>query len=127
MSQTSSTTAHLALTYHSYPNTACTVATCRLFVSAVTSADGGQTWSAPTQIEGPMQLGWLADTSQGRMVGDYISTSFTSDGTAHPVFAKASAPSGGVFNESMATTTIRVAAPASPGMKPQALFSAPAP
>jgi len=38
------------------------------------------------------------------MVGDYISTSF-SGGTAHPVFAVASAPSGSVFNEATYTPT----------------------
>ena len=34
-----------------------------------------------------MSLTWIANTNQGRMVGDYISTSFTGDGKAHPVFA----------------------------------------
>jgi hypothetical protein len=36
------------------------------------------------------------------MVGDYISTSF-SGGTPHPVFAVANAPSGGTFDEAIAT------------------------
>jgi hypothetical protein len=38
---------------------------------------------------------WTATTSQGRMVGDYISTSYGSDNLAHGVFATASAPSSG--------------------------------
>src|ERR1051325_1153915 len=38
---------------------------------------------------------WAATTSQGRMVGDYISTSFGSDNLAHGVFATASAPTTG--------------------------------
>jgi hypothetical protein len=38
---------------------------------------------------------WTATTSQGRMVGDYISTSFGSDNLAHGVFATASAPTSG--------------------------------
>jgi hypothetical protein len=38
---------------------------------------------------------WVATTSQGRMVGDYISTSYGSDGLAHGVFATAAAPTGG--------------------------------
>jgi hypothetical protein len=43
---------------------------------------------------------WLAKTSQGRMVGDYISTSFVS---GHPVaaFPVATAPDS-QFHESMA-------------------------
>jgi len=41
-----------------------------------------------------MTLSWLAATNQGRMVGDYMSTSFTSDGKAHPVFSVAKAPIG---------------------------------
>jgi hypothetical protein len=38
---------------------------------------------------------WAATTSQGRMVGDYISTSYGSDNLAHGVFATASAPTSG--------------------------------
>ena len=40
-------------------------------------------------------MSWIADTSQGRMVGDYISTSFGSDGLAHPAFAVARVPTAG--------------------------------
>ena len=42
-----------------------------------------------------MTMSWLPNTSQGRMVGDYISTSFGSDGLAHPAFAIAHAPTAG--------------------------------
>jgi hypothetical protein len=42
-----------------------------------------------------MTMSWIPDTSQGRMVGDYISTSFGSDGLAHPAFAVANAPTAG--------------------------------
>jgi len=38
------------------------------------------------------------------MVGDYISTSF-SDGKAYPVFAVATAPGGGAFNEAIFTVS----------------------
>lgn len=38
---------------------------------------------------------WAATTSQGRMVGDYISTSYGSDNLAHGVFGAASAPRTG--------------------------------
>jgi hypothetical protein len=42
-----------------------------------------------------MTLSWLPNTTQGRMVGDYISTSFNSSGTAYPAFAVAVAPTSG--------------------------------
>ena len=58
-----------------------------------------------------MTHSWLASTTQGTMVGDYISTSF-SGGTAHPVFAVATAPSGSVFNEAMYTPTSGLSAAA---------------
>jgi hypothetical protein len=59
-----------------------------------------------------MSLGWLPNTTQGTMVGDYISTSF-SGGQAFPEFAVANAPTGGVFDE--ATYTISGGLSASAG------------
>jgi hypothetical protein len=59
-------------------------------------------------VTGPMSLSWLANTSQGRMVGDYISTSVlppTLGGRAWPTIAVATAPSGGLFNEAMYVPT----------------------
>ena len=61
----------------------------------VTSGDGGASWSANTQIAGPMSLTWLPNTTQGRMVGDYISADFAGGVVAFPAFAVASAPTGG--------------------------------
>lgn len=94
--------ARLALTYYSYPNADCTAATCQLNVGFISSGDGGASWSAPTQLAGPMSPDWLANTLQGRMVGDYISTSFVR-GRPLPLFAVAGPPSGGLFDEAMAT------------------------
>jgi hypothetical protein len=94
--------ARLALTYYSYPNAACTSATCELNVGFISSTDGGSTWSSPTELAGPMSLDWLANTSQGRMVGDYISTSFVHN-DAVPFFAEANPPTGGIFDEAIAT------------------------
>jgi hypothetical protein len=90
---TSDGSAHLAVTFYFYPNANCTVATCRLDVGTSTSADGGATWTLNTQVAGPMTLSWLPNTTQGRMVGDYVSTSFV--GSAFPAFAVASAPTSG--------------------------------
>jgi hypothetical protein len=92
---TSGANIHVGLTYYYYPNTNCTLATCQLSVGYISSANGGSSWSAPTQLAGPMTMSWIPDTSQGRMVGDYISTSFGSDGLAHPAFPVAKAPTAG--------------------------------
>lgn len=97
---TSGSSARLGLAYYYYPNGNCTASTCMLNVGFISSTNAGATWSAPTNLAGPMSVSWLANTNQGRMVGDYISSSF-SNGTVHPVFSLASAPSGGVFNQRM--------------------------
>jgi hypothetical protein len=98
---TSGSGAHLGLTYYYYPNAACTATTCQLDVGFVSSPDGGATWSLPTALAGPMALGDIAATSQGPMVGDYISTSFNPSGTAATVFAIGKPHSGSVFDEGM--------------------------
>ena len=83
--------AHLALTYYYFP-----AGSTDLYVGFSSSLDGGATWTAGRRIGGPMHQEWVANTNQGYMVGDYISTSFTSDGKAHPVFSLAKAPDSGV-------------------------------
>jgi hypothetical protein len=95
--------ARLALTYYYYPSAACTAATCQLDVGLVRSPDGGANWSTPTELAGPMSLSWLPNTSQGVMVGDYVSTSFVA-GDPAPFFAVAKPPSGGLFHEAIYTT-----------------------
>lgn len=91
---------HLALTYYYYPVAACSTSTCQLDVGFVSSTDAGATWTAPIQLAGPMMLSWIAQSNQGPMVGDYISTSFTKDGKAHPVIAVANPP-GSLLDEAM--------------------------
>jgi hypothetical protein len=83
---TSGGTAHLGLTYYFYPNTNCSTSTCQLDVGFISSTNGGSSWGTATQLAGPMNLNTLPLTSQGYMVGDYISTSFNNSGTAHGVF-----------------------------------------
>ncbi|HAE84132.1 MAG TPA: exo-alpha-sialidase, partial [Ktedonobacter sp.] len=101
---TSGSSAHLAVTYYYFPIANCG-SNCTLDVGYSSSTDGGAHWTANTQLAGPMQTTWLANTTQGRMVGDYISTSISSDGRAHPVFALAKKPLGTTFNEAMYTVT----------------------
>ncbi len=99
---TSGSAGHLVLAFYYYPNANCSSSTCQLDVGSSSSTDGGNTWSLTNKLAGPMMLSWLASTSQGAMIGDYISTSF-SGGEAYPVFAVATAPGRGVFNEAMFT------------------------
>jgi hypothetical protein len=105
---TSGNTARLGVGYYYYPVSSCNSGTCQLTVGFISSRDGGATWSTAKQVSQPMSLSWIASTNQGRMVGDYISTSFTGDGKAHPIFAIAKPPVSGVFSEQAATATFDV-------------------
>jgi BNR repeat-like domain len=113
---TSGSTAHVLVAYYFYPNAACTAATCQLEVGYTSSSNGGATWAAGATLAGPMSLAWLANTTQGRMVGDYISTSFNQAGVAYPAFAVANPPSGTVFDE--ATYTVQGGLQATGGSLP---------
>jgi hypothetical protein len=101
---TSGSSAHLGLAYYYYPVSSCSTSTCKLDVGFVSSTNSGSTWSAKTQLTGPMTLTWLPSTTQGFMVGDYISTSIA-NGTAHPVFMVANPNNGTVFDEAAYTPT----------------------
>ena len=68
----------------------------------ISSANGGSTWSAPIKLAGPMQVGWLPNSQNGLMVGDYIATAFN-NGVPHGVFAVAFSKSGTTFREAMHT------------------------
>jgi hypothetical protein len=87
---TSGSSAQLGLTYYFYPS-----GSTQLSVGFISSTNAGSTWSSPQTIASGMPTGWIATTSQGRMVGDYISTSYDANGLAHGVFATASAPTSG--------------------------------
>jgi hypothetical protein len=100
---TSGKTTRLALTYYFLPDTGCVGDACKLKIGFVSSGDGGATWSSPTVVGGPMKPSWLPDTTQGRMFGDYISTSFVG-GSARPGIIVAAAPSGDVFDVAAYTT-----------------------
>ncbi|MFD9510095.1 exo-alpha-sialidase [Streptomyces mirabilis] len=100
---TSGTTAKIGLYYYFYPTANCTVSTCQLEVGYVSSANGGSTWSSPTTVAGPMSLSQIANSTQGSMVGDYLSTSVIA-GKAVSVFAVGKAPSNGqAFDEALYT------------------------
>ncbi len=87
---TSGASAQLGLTYYFYPK-----GSTQLNVGFTSSADAGNTWSTPTTVTTGATSVWAATTSQGRMVGDYISTSYGSDNLAHGVFATVTAGTSG--------------------------------
>jgi hypothetical protein len=79
---TSGRTAKLAVAFYSIRlENGCAVflPRCEKQVDAwlVLSNDGGATWSAPRLLSAqPMRLAWLAATTRGRMIGDYVSVSW---------------------------------------------------
>jgi hypothetical protein len=93
---TSGSSTHIAVAYYYYPVASCSSSTCQMTLGFTSSLDGGATWTPGYRIGGPMKVPWIARTDSGYMVGDYISTSFTGDGKAHPVFSLAKAPDSGV-------------------------------
>ncbi len=99
---TSGSSAHIAMTYYYFPNASCSN-DCQLDVGYISSINGGASWSPGQQLAGPMNPTWLANTNQGYMVGDYISTSILSNGSAYPAFAVASAPTSTGLNEATYT------------------------
>jgi hypothetical protein len=112
---TSGSGAHLALTYYFYPDATCNGG-CQLDTGYISSPDGGAHWGTPTKLAGPTVLFNIADTSQGRMVGDYISTSFNSTGLAATVFAVGVPPTGSqAFNEAMYAPTSPLAVASAAG------------
>src|SRR3954454_41576 len=87
---TSGASARLGLSYYFNPS-----GSTQLSVGFISSGTAGSTWSTPQTVIAGMPSTWTAATSQGRMVGDYISTSYGSDHLAHGVFATAAKPTSG--------------------------------
>jgi hypothetical protein len=100
--RTSGSGARLGVTFYSYDISACGSA-CSLKVRYIQSNNGGATWSAPATPAGPFGVNRIANTSQGRMVGDYISTSWVDTPAgrrAFGAFAVGQAPATGqAFDE----------------------------
>jgi hypothetical protein len=72
----------------------------------VTSADGGTTWSAPRVLStDPLPLGWIARTTLGAMVGDYVATPIAGDRIV-PVLVLAQKPLGGRLREAVYAASI---------------------
>lgn len=98
---TSGASAKLGLYYYFYPNANCTASTCQLEVGFTSSTNGGATWSSAQTVAGPFPLSQIAGTTQGGMVGDYISTSVV-NGKSVSIFAVGKTPTNGqAFDEGM--------------------------
>ncbi len=104
-------TAHIGLVYYYYPVSNCGN-TCSLYAGFIQSSTGGNKWSLPQTLGGPMNLTWLPNTFSGRMVADYAAVGF-GGGKAFPIFALAQAPTGSLFHQAIYTTAtgLKAAAP----------------
>jgi hypothetical protein len=79
-----------------------------LDVRFVASSSAGASWTRPQLLSSRrVPIGGIASTSQGSMVGDYISTSFAG-GRAVPVFVLATAPTGPRLHEAAFATSLPV-------------------
>lgn len=105
-SSTRGAQARLAVAFYVLTPRGCTATTCRVQPFFVSSADDGRTWSSPEQLAPAQPLDAYPDSNAGRFAGDYVSTSFTSGGTAVPVFAAAAAPFDGTFHQGVFATAI---------------------
>jgi hypothetical protein len=116
---TSGKKAHVAVAYYAMRMSA----GCKVYVPGcyqeinswlVQSQDGGATWSKPRKLNGQaMQVGWLADTTLGAMLGDYVGLSFVK-GKAVPVVALAGPPSALGYSESIFSCRLREPPPRTP-------------
>jgi BNR repeat-like domain len=79
-----------------------------LDVRLASSSNAGASWSRPQLLNSRhVPVAGIAKTSQGSMVGDYISTSFAG-GRAVPVFVLATPPRGSRLSESVFTASLPV-------------------
>lgn len=99
--------AHLAVTYYYFPDAFCSTQPCQMFVGFASSTNGGATWSPSQALAGPMGESWLANTDQGFMTGDYISTSIALN-RGVTVFPVAMAPTDQQFHQSMYAASVSI-------------------
>jgi hypothetical protein len=72
----------------------------------VTSRNAGRTWSKPRRLNpARMRLTWIAQTSSGRMVGDYMGTVFSGSRLV-AVHVQARTPRAGRLNEALYAASI---------------------
>jgi hypothetical protein len=83
---TSGATAHLGVAFYQMPTSSCSSNTCKIQAAFVSSMNAGSSWSSIVKLFGPFKETQLANAG-GFFLGDYMSTSFGSNGRAFPVMA----------------------------------------
>jgi hypothetical protein len=97
---------HLAIVTYEQPEACAGAASCKLSVVYTTSRDAGVTWKQPQRLDArPLSYAWLATTTSGRFVGDYVGAAFAA-GRFVPVFALAQPPTAGTFHEYMMSASL---------------------
>ena len=78
-----------------------------LGISMVQSSNGGKTWSAAQRLDAqPFSTNWVPHAQGGRMIGDYLSTSYAGSRVV-PVFALATSPLNGRLREAIFSESLR--------------------
>ena len=72
----------------------------------VSSPDAGRGWSQPEALAAPQPATAFPEAGPVRFLGDYISTSFVSGGSAVPVFASATGPYDGRYHQGIFATRV---------------------
>jgi len=83
---TQGATAHVGVAFYFMPTNSCNSSTCKVMAGWTTSTNGGSTWSKAFKLFGPMRQTSMPNPG-GFFLGDYISTSFGSNGKGYPVIA----------------------------------------
>lgn len=91
--------ARLALAYYSLSTPDCSGESCQLAAGLATSLDAGRTWRT-TSVGASMRLDWLAPTSIGGMVGDYVAAVFV-PGSAAGIYSLAGQRQGDRFDQAV--------------------------
>jgi hypothetical protein len=87
----------LALAFYSLTTPDCTGDGCELAAGIATSSNAGGSWRI-RDVGSPMRLDWLAPTTVGRMVGDYVAAVFVS-GRAVGIYSLAGSKQGESFDQ----------------------------
>src|SRR5205085_815322 len=93
---------HLAVLFHTMQQACWARSACPgVDVSLSTSTDGGRKWTRPQRLNAEsMKLDWIAASSFGHFLGDYVSTSFV-QGVPVPVFSLAAPSDGESFHQAI--------------------------
>jgi hypothetical protein len=85
---TQGSTAHVGVAFYFMPTNSCNSNTCKINAGFVSSTNAGTSWGTPVKLFGAFKQTWLPNPG-GYFLGDYISTSYGSNGKAYPVIANA--------------------------------------